>query len=139
MNNDKLIDGGLAKIEARLKELEDIKPGDYSFKTNCRYGETNLKALDLAGLQTVAAKVINDIELQKKVGEYYNEFTVPQYFNAKVEEELQYTLCDIMALVAKRGWEAEKRKLETTKAQLENFYSEDKRNLKTIESLLANL
>ena len=51
-NRDFLIEGGLSTIQKKIESL--TKPEEnYKFKTNCRYGELNIKALTIPSLISI--------------------------------------------------------------------------------------
>lgn len=137
MNNDLMIDGGLGKIDAKLKELEANKPQAYSFKTNCRYNDTNIKTLSIDGLTAIVRSIglaMAGYEYSEKIFAE-NNITV----NDNVKKNLNDTLDDVLYLIKKLSWNQKKKELEDKKVKLEAFYSEDKKNQMSVEALLADL
>ena len=137
-----MIDGGLKKIEAKLAELEQNKPGNYTFRTNCRYPQqSNIKTLKLellvmlyTDLKMIERGYADTLAELKKEGVDTTEFegTVGDF-------TIDDWKSDILFLIKKCEWNKKVDDLKTKKAQLEELYSQEKKDNLRLEELLKGL
>lgn len=139
-----MIDGGLAKVNELLEELEKNKPGLYAFETNCRY-------------ESFAGKVIN-IKALTNVGDLVcvlTEINVDLVGYQETQKELEgivglkeLKICgfsvdqwkkDIIYLIKKLTWNNKVKDLKAKKEKLEALYSQDKKDSIALDELLASI
>lgn len=125
-NRDFLIEGGLSTIQKKIESL--TKPEEnYKFKTNCRYGELNIKALTIPSL----ISILMDIDMQKtaltrvfdnnpSLDPSYK--TLFRYHNFTIEEWES----DILYLIKKQGYYTKLRELQDKAEKLKKYYSDDR-------------
>lgn len=138
-NRDFLIEGGLSTIQKKIESL--TKPEEnYKFKTNCRYGELNIKALTIPSL----IAILIDIDMQKtaltrvfdnnpSLDPSYK--TLFRYHNFTIEEWES----DILYLIKKQGYYTKLRDLQDKAEKLKKYYSDDRQADIAVQDILDNL
>lgn len=149
---DQRIDEALKKIEAKLAELEQNKPGSYTFRTNCSYFDVrggkgvNLKTLELNELIRVYTQLkIFEQGVTSAVAELSAsgvDIDVTS-FNGKIPGFGGYSIDDfkgdILFLIKKSKWISEVDELKTKREKLEKLYSQEKKDNLRLEELLKGL
>ena len=141
-NKDIVISKALEQIEEKKKSLDNLKPVEnYSFKTNCRFNELNIKTLSIPQLvkclmevynkETSMNSVINDCSFLN-LDDYKDAFKL---YNFEICEWKE----DIIYLIKKLNYNNAIKKLENGGKQLETFYSKDKQDEIAINNLLSSL
>lgn len=141
-NKDIIISKAIEQLEEKKKHLVGFKPiENYSFKTNCRFNEKNIKTLNISELVMCLIEVFN---YDKSIKHIKNELPILQgedytqtfkMYNHTVEEWES----DIKYLISKIHYNNEVKKIEKGSKQLEGFYSKDKQDEIAINSLLKEL
>ena len=138
-NRDFLIEGGLSTIQKKIESL--TKPEEnYKFKTNCRYGELNIKALTIPSL----ISILMDIDMQKtaltrvfdnnpSLDPSYK--TLFRYHNFTIEEWES----DILYLIKKQGYYTKLRELQDKAEKLKKYYSDDRQADIAVQDILDSL
>ena len=138
-NRDFLIEGGLSTIQKKIESL--TKPEEnYKFKTNCRYGELNIKALTIPSL----IAILMDIDMQKtalarvfdnnpSLDPSYK--TLFRYHNFTIEEWES----DILYLIKKQGYYTKLRDLQDKAEKLKKYYSDDRQADIAVQDILDSL
>ena len=138
-NRDFLIEDGLSTIQKKIESL--TKPEEnYKFKTNCRYGELNVKALTIPSL----IAILMDIDMQKTAltrvfdnnpsldSSYKALF---RYHNFTIEEWES----DILYLIKKQGYYTKLRDLQDKAEKLKKYYSDDRQADIAVQDILDSL
>lgn len=138
-NRDFLIEGGLSTIQKKIESL--TKPEEnYKFKTNCRYGELNIKALTIPSL----IAILIDIDMQKTALTRVfdnNPSLDPSYktlfrrHNFTIEEWES----DILYLIKKQGYYTKLRDLQDKAEKLKKYYSDDRQADIAVQDILDSL
>ena len=138
-NRDFLIEGGLSTIQKKIESL--TKPEEnYKFKTNCRYGELNIKALTIPSL----IAILMDIDMQKTALSRVfdnNPSLDPsykalfRYHNFTIEEWES----DILYLIKKQGYYTKLRDLQDKAEKLKKYYSDDRQADIAVQDILDSL
>lgn len=141
-NKDLIISKAIEQLEEKKKNLVGFKPiENYSFKTNCRFNEKNIKTLNISELVMCLIEVFN---YDKSIKHIKNELPILQgedytqtfkMYNHTVEEWES----DIKYLISKIHYINEMKKIEKGSKQLEGFYSKDKQDEIAINGLLKEL
>lgn len=138
-NRDFLIENGLSTIQKKIESL--TKPEEnYKFKTNCRYGELNIKALTIPSL----IAILMDIDMQKtaltrvfdnnpSLDPSYK--TLFRYHNFAIEEWES----DILYLIKKQGYHTKLRDLQDKAEKLKKYYSDDRQADIAVQDILDSL
>ena len=138
-NRDFLIEDGLSTIQKKIESL--TKPEEnYKFKTNCRYGELNIKALTIPSL----IAILMDIDMQKtaltrvfdnnpSLDPSYK--TLFRYHNFTIEEWES----DILYLIKKQGYHTKLRDLQDKAEKLKKYYSDDRQADIAVQDILDSL
>ena len=138
-NRNFLIEGGLSTIQKKIESL--TKPEEnYKFKTNCRYGELNIKALTIPSL----IAILIDIDMQKtaltrvfdnnpSLDPSYK--TLFRYHNFTIEEWES----DILKNIKKQGYYTKLRDLQDKAEKLKKYYSDDRQADIAVQDILDNL
>ncbi len=138
-NRDFLIEDGLSTIQKKIESL--TKPEEnYKFKTNCRYGELNIKALTIPSL----IAILMDIDMQKtaltrvfdnnpSLDPSYK--TLFRYHNFTIEEWES----DILYLIKKQGYYTKLRDLQDKAEKLKKYYSDDRQADIAVQDILDSL
>lgn len=138
-NRDFLIENGLSTIQKKIESL--TKPEEnYKFKTNCRYGELNIKALTIPSL----IAILIDIDMQKtaltrvfdnnpSLDPSYK--TLFRYHNFTIEEWES----DILYLIKKQGYYTKLRDLQDKAEKLKKYYSDDRQADIAVQDILDSL
>ena len=138
-NRDFLIEGGLSTIQKKIESLTKPKE-NYKFKTNCRYGELNIKALTIPSL----IAILMDIDMQKtaltrvfdnnpSLDPSYK--TLFRYHNFTIEEWES----DILYLIKKQGYYTKLRDLQDKAEKLKKYYSDDRQADIAVQDILDSL
>lgn len=138
-NRDFLIEGGLSTIEKKIESL--AKPiENYKFKTNCRYGELNIKALPIPSL----IALLLDIDMQKTAltRVFDNNPSLDPSYKALFRCH-NYTIeeweSDIMYLIGKQEYNTKLRDLQDKAEKLKKYYSDDKQADIAVKDILDTL
>lgn len=140
-NKDQRIDEGLKKIEAKLAELEQGKPGNYTFRTNCRYKNYNIKTLKLEDL----VMLYTDLKVAEQgfamaVAELGKDGVDTTELTAKIHEFTPADWkSDMLFLIKKCEWNQKVGELERKRGELEKLYSQEKKDNLRLEELLKDL
>ena len=138
-NRDFLIEGGLSTIEKKLAELK--KPDEnYKFKTNCKYGELNIKTLSIPSL----IAILVEIDMQKtaltrvfdnnpSLDPSYK--TLFRYHSFTIEEWES----DVMYLIGKQEYNTKLRDLQYKADRLKKYYSDDRQADIAVKDILDTL
>ena len=138
-NRDFLIEDGLSTIQKKIESL--TKPEEnYKFKTNCRYGELNIKALTIPSL----IAILMDIDMQKtaltrvfdnnpSLDPSYK--TLFRHHNFTIEEWES----DILYLIKKQGYYTKLRDLQDKAEKLKKYYSDDRQADIAVQDILDSL
>ena len=142
MERDLVISNALEAIEKMKKELINVPEENYKFKTNCRFGDKNIKTLSLKDL----------IECLRLVDAYrygLHRVYVTDSITFKNElENNEYDMhgfscgdwqCDIMYLIKKIKYNEQLRNLEEKSKALEGYYSKEKQDDIAVQNLLNSL
>lgn len=138
-NRDFLIEGGLSAIEKKIEGL--VKPiENYKFKTNCKYGDLNIKALPILSL----IAVLLDVDMHKSAltrvfdnnpsldKSYKSEF---RRYNFTIEEWES----DIMYLIGKQEYNTKLRDLQDKAEKLKKYYSDDRQADIAVQDILNSI
>ena len=138
-NRDFLIEGGLSAIEKKIDGL--VKPiENYKFKTNCKYGELNIKTLPIPSL----IAILLDIDMQKTALTRVfdnNPSLDPSYKtlfrcnNFTVEEWES----DILYLIGKQEYNTKLRDLQDKAEKLKKYYSDDRQADIAVQDILNSI
>lgn len=138
-NRDFLIEGGLSTIQKKIESL--TKPEEnYKFKTNCRYGELNIKALTIPSL----IAILIDIDMQKTAltRVFDNNPSLDpsykalfRYHNFTIEDWES----DILYLIKKQGYYTKLRGLQDKAEKLKKYYSDDRQADIAVQDILDSL
>lgn len=138
-NRDFLIEDGLSTIQKKIESL--TKPEEnYKFKTNCRYGELNIKALTIPSL----IAILVDIDMQKTAltRVFDNNPSLDpsykalfRYHNFTIEEWES----DILYLIKKQGYYTKLRDLQDKAEKLKTYYSDDRQADIAVQDILDSL
>lgn len=138
-NRDFLIEGGLSTIEKKIESL--VKPVEnYKFKTNCRYGELNIKTLPIPSL----IALLLDIDTQKTAltRVFDNNPSLDPSYKALFRCH-SYTIeeweSDIMYLIGKQEYNTKLRDLQYKAERLKKFYSDDRQADIAVKDILDTL
>lgn len=141
-NKDIVISKAIEQLEEKKKQLVGFKPVEnYSFKTNCRFNEKNIKTLNISELVMCLIEVFNydkaikQIKSELKIlqGEDYSQSF--KLYNHTTDDWTS----DIKYLISKIHYNNELKKIEKGSKQLETFYSKDKQDEIAINALLSDL
>lgn len=143
-NRDAVISAALNKLNEKKNNLDFFNPDEkYSFKTNCRYGDSNIKTLRLADLLNIRM----ELEIWKG-GEAMIEKTYPFLKTVYKDYEsllklFNYTgdewISDVDYLIRKTAYKDATAFYDSGKSSLEAHFSEDKKSDLAVESLLKSL
>lgn len=138
-NRDFLIEGGLSTIEKKIESL--IKPEEnYKFKTNCRYGDVNIKTLQIPSL----IAVLVDVDMQKEAltRVFDNNPTLDKAYKSEFKR-YNFTLeeweSDILYLIKKQEYNTKLRDLQDKAEKLKKYYSDDKQADIAVNDILDSL
>ena len=137
-NKDAIISKAIEQIEIKKKELDSLKPQDgYQFKTNCRFGELNIKAIQLTHLLNCLNEVFTYKHSMDEIVKEYPFLTNEEFkiYNFNVNEWKD----DIIHQIKKIKYTDALKKLEHGSKQLESFYSKDKQDEIAINNLFTEL
>ena len=137
MNTDKLIEEGCGKIDSRIEKLEELMTeySSYSPKTNCRYGDSNIRTLDYQNLlKTYASIVREEIAWERTCRELGLEETL--YLNGFSAKEWKE---DVVHFLLIKKTSEELQTLTQKREALKNLYSNEKKTLTAVEELLKDV
>ena len=136
---DNFIENGLSTIEKKLAELK--KPDEnYKFKTNCKFGELNIKVLPLRHLIGCLA----DLYMHKEA--LVKAYETISY--ALDKEDIKYEIygfnmndweSDICYLVEKVKYNDKKNELQKKADALKKYYSDDRQADLAVQDILNTL
>lgn len=143
-NKDLVISNTLKQIEEKKKSFDSFKPeSNYNFKTNCRFGEKNIKTMRLPMLLKcyVEAKQFKDT-LENVLNAFC--FISLVYKNEKIYVDLygfsaEDWMTDLEYLIKKEVYKDATANLENSAYQLEQFYSKDKQDEIAIDKIISGL
>lgn len=143
-NKDLVISDALKQIEEKKKSFDGFKPEEnYKFKTNCRFGEKNIKTLTINNLLECYVEAKQFCDTLKTVMETF-AFIPAVYKNGGVAVRLhgfpaEDWLSDIEQLIKKEVYNDAVANLENSAYQLEQYYSKDKQDEIAINKILENI
>ena len=138
-NRDFLIEGGLSAIEKKIEGL--VKPiENYKFKTNCKYGDLNIKTLPVLSLIAVLMDVDMHESALTRVFDIYpsldrsykSEF---RRYNFTLEEWES----DILYLIGKQEYNTKLRDLQYKAERLKKYYSDDRQADIAVQDILDSI
>ena len=138
-NRDFLIEGGLSAIEKKIEGL--VKPiENYKFKTNCKYGDLNIKTLPILSLIAVLMDVDMHESALTRVFDIYpsldrsykSEF---RRYNFTLEEWES----DILYLIRKQEYNIKLRDLQDKAEKLKKYYSDDRQADIAVQDILNSI
>lgn len=143
-NKDLVISNTLKQIEEKKKSFDSFKPDAfYKFKTNCRFGDKNVKAMNLCGLlkcyveakqfKNTLENVLNAFSFISLV--YKNEKICVDLYGFTAED----WMTDLEYLIKKEVYKDATANLENSAYQLEQFYSKDKQDEIAIDKIISGL
>lgn len=138
-NRDFLIEGGLSTIEKKIESL--IKPEEnYKFKTNCRYGDVNIKTLQIPAL----IAVLVDVDMQKEAltRVFDNNPTLDKSYKSDFKRynfAIEEWESDILYLIKKQEYNTKLKDLQDKAAKLKKYYSDDKQADIAVNDILDSL
>ena len=138
-NRDFLIEGGLSAIEKKIEGL--VKPiENYKFKTNCKYGDLNIKALPIPSL----IAVLMDVDMQKAAltRVFDNNPTLDKSYKSEIRRygfTIEEWESDIMFLIGKQEYNTKLRDLQDKAEKLKKYYSDDRQADIAVQDILNTL
>ena len=138
-NRDFLIEGGLSAIEKKLAELK--KPDEnYKFKTNCKFGELNIKVLPLRHLIGCLA----DLYTKEKALDAAYEALSSVLDKEDIKHEIYgFNMkdwdSDIRYLIEKVKYNDKKNELQKKADALKKYYSDDRQADLAVQDILNTL
>lgn len=139
MERDNLIENGLSTIELKLASL--VKPVEnYKFKTNCKFGDLNIKTLGLRHLIGCLA----DLYMRKEA--LTKAYETISY--ALDKEDVKYEIYgfemkdwedDICHLIGKVKYNDKKNELQRKADALKKYYSDDRQADLAVKDILNSL
>lgn len=138
-NRDFLIEGGLSAIEKKIEGL--VKPiENYKFKTNCKYGDLNIKALPILSL----IAVLMDVDMHKAAltRVFDNNPTLDKSYKSEFRR-YNYTIeeweSDILYLIGKQEYNTKLRDLQDKAEKLKKYYSDDRQADIAVQDILNSI
>lgn len=142
MEKDLVISNALEAIEKKKKELINVPEENYKFKTNCRFGDKNIKTLSIKDL-------IECLRLVDAYRDSLHRVYLSDSLTFKTElENNEYDMhgfscgdwqSDIMYLIKKNKYNEQVKNLEEKSKALESFYSKDKQDEIAINEIIKTL
>ena len=138
-NRDFLIEGGLSTIEKKIEGL--VKPiENYKFKTNCKYGDLNIKALPILSL----IAVLMDVDMQKAAltRVFDNNPTLDKSYKSNFRRygfTIEEWESDILFLIGKQEYNTKLRDLQDKAEKLKKYYSDDRQADIAVQDILNTL
>ena len=138
-NRDFLIEGGLSAIEKKIEGL--VKPiENYKFKTNCKYGDLNIKALPIPSL----IAVLMDVDMQKAAltRVFDNNPTLDKSYKSEIRRygfTIEEWESDIMFLIGKQEYNTKLRDLQDKAEKLKKYYSDDRQADIAVQDILNSI
>ena len=138
-NRDFLIEGGLSAIEKKIEGL--VKPiENYKFKTNCKYGDLNIKALPILSL----IAVLMDVDMHKSalIRVFDNNPTLDKSYKSEFRR-YNFTIeeweSDILYLIGKQEYNTKLRDLQDKAEKLKKYYSDDRQADIAVQDILNSI
>ena len=138
-NRDFLIEGGLSAIEKKIEGL--VKPiENYKFKTNCKYGDLNIKVLPILSL----IAVLMDVDMHKSAltRVFDNHPTLDKSYKSEFRR-YNYTIeeweSDILYLIGKQEYNTKLRDLQDKAEKLKKYYSDDRQADIAVQDILNSI
>ena len=138
-NRDFLIEGGLSTIEKKIEGL--VKPiENYKFKTNCKYGDLNIKTLPVLSL----IAVLMDVDMHKSAltRVFDNHPTLDKSYKSEFRR-YNYTIeeweSDILYLIGKQEYNTKLRDLQDKAEKLKKYYSDDRQADIAVQDILNSI
>lgn len=138
-NRDFLIEGGLSAIEKKIEGL--VKPiENYKFKTNCKYGDLNIKVLPILSL----IAVLMDVDMHKSAltRVFDNNPTLDKSHKSEFRR-YNYTIeeweSDILYLIGKQEYNTKLRDLQDKAEKLKKYYSDDRQADIAVQDILNSI
>ena len=138
-NRDFLIEGGLSAIEKKIEGL--VKPiENYKFKTNCKYGDLNIKTLPVLSLIAVLMDV--DMHESALTRVFDNNSTLDKSYKSEFRR-YNFTIeeweSDIIYLIGKQEYNTKLRDLQDKAEKLKKYYSDDRQADIAVQDILNSI
>lgn len=143
IQRDELISNGLETIKEKISKMGKPDP-NYRFKTNCRFGEKNIKTLGTQQLvecvETVKLKEYASLLVEEELKKHQD----PLLEGLELNNELygfptKDWLEDIIYLLKKSRYIDQTKELEKKARDLEAYYSKDKQDDIAVNAILSSL
>lgn len=138
-NRDFLIEGGLSAIEKKIEGL--VKPiENYKFKTNCKYGDLNIKTLPIPSLIAVLMDVNMHESALTRVFDIYPTLDKSYKFEfRRYNFTLEEWESDILYLIGKQEYNTKLRDLQDKAEKLKKYYSDDRQADIAVQDILNSI
>ena len=136
---DNVIESGLKTIEAKINSL--VKPiENYSFKTNCRYGDINIKTQSINSLMTILSDLYIRKYAIKSIFEDFESLDKKYKNNYKLYDfTLNEWVEDISYLIGKLDYNEKLKDLTNKADKLKNYYSDDRQADIAVQDIINSL
>lgn len=136
---DNLIESGLKAIEKKIENL--VKPTEnYKFKTNCKYGDINIKTQSINSLMTILSDIYMRKYAIKSIFEDLESLDKKYKANYKLYDfTLNEWVEDISYLIGKLDYNEKLKELQFKANKLKNYYSDDKQADLAVQDILSTL
>ena len=136
---DNVIESGLKTIEAKINSL--VKPiENYSFKTNCRYGDINIKTQSINSLMTILSDIYTRKYAIKSIFEDFESLDKKYKNNYKLYDfTLNEWVEDISYLIGKLDYNEKLKDLTNKADKLKNYYSDDRQADIAVQDIINSL
>ena len=136
---DNVIESGLKTIEAKINNL--VKPiENYSFKTNCRYGDINIKTQSINSLMTILSDIYTRKYAIKSIFEDFESLDKKYKNNYKLYDfTLNEWVEDISYLIGKLDYNEKLKDLTNKADKLKNYYSDDRQADIAVQDIINSL
>lgn len=136
---DNVIESGLKTIEAKINGL--VKPiENYSFKTNCRYGDINIKTQSINSLMTILSDIYTRKYAIKSIFEDFESLDKKYKNNYKLYDfTLNEWAEDISYLIGKLDYNEKLKDLTNKADKLKNYYSDDRQADIAVQDIINSL
>ena len=136
---DNVIESGLKTIEAKINSL--VKPiENYSFKTNCRYGDINIKTQSINSLMTILSDLYIRKYAIKSIFEDFASLDKKYKNNYKLYDfTLNEWVEDISYLIGKLDYNEKLKDLTNKADKLKNYYSDDRQADIAVQDIINSL
>jgi uncharacterized protein YoxC len=136
---DNVIESGLKTIEAKINSL--VKPiENYSFKTNCRYGDINIKTQSINSLMTILSDLYIRKYAIKSIFEDFASLDKKYKNNYKLYDfTLNEWVDDVSYLIGKLEYNEKLKDLTNKADKLKNYYSDDRQADIAVQDIINSL